>query len=311
MRILFWGSPEFAAQPLETLLSSSHRVVGVVCQPDRPRGRGRRVQPPEVKRVTEPRGLTVLQPELPRGGEFLEQIQSLEPDISVVVAYGHILRPEVLKVARHGSINLHASLLPAYRGAAPIQRAVLAGESITGITVIQMDEGMDTGDMLARREISIRPEESAGELAGRLSRLGADLLLEVLEAVTGNTLKPVPQPKEGVSYAPKVRREEAGIDWNRPAEKAACLIRAFDPVPGAFCFYQGKMLKLFRPVPGGEAAGEPGEITAADDRGISVCCGDRHSVLLQEFQAQGKRRMSAAEYLRGARLSVGDLLEGV
>ena len=291
MRVLFWGSPKFAVRPLETLFSSAHQVVGVVCQPDRPKGRGRKVQPPEVKRAAEPRGLILLQPELPRGPEFLQQIESLEPDISVVVAYGHILRPEVLEVPRHGSINLHASLLPAYRGAAPIQRAVLAGESTTGVTVIQMDEGMDTGHMLARREISIHPEESAGELSERLSRLGSDLLVEVLEAVTGNTLNPVPQPDKGISYAPKVK------------------IRAFDPTPGAFGFRRGNMLKFFRPLVGSKVEGKPGEIVLAGEQGISVCCGDTRSVLVREFQAQGKRRMSAAEYLRGARLVAGDFLE--
>ena len=309
MRVLFWGSPKFAVRPLETLFSSAHQVVGVVCQPDRPKGRGRKVQPPEVKRAAEPRGLILLQPELPRGPEFLQQIESLEPDISVVVAYGHILRPEVLEVPRHGSINLHASLLPAYRGAAPIQRAVLAGESTTGVTVIQMDEGMDTGHMLARREISIHPEESAGELSERLSRLGSDLLVEVLEAVTGNTLNPVPQPDKGISYAPKVKREEARIDWHLPAGEVACVIRAFDPTPGAFGFRQGNMLKFFRPLVGSKVEGKPGEIVLAGEQGISVCCGDTRSVLVREFQAQGKRRMSAAEYLRGARLVAGDFLE--
>jgi len=309
MRVLFWGSPEFAVRPLETLISSEHRVVGVVCQPDRPKGRGRKVLPPPVKRVAEPLGLTLLQPERPRGEEFLARIKALEPDISVVAAYGHILRPEVLRVPRHGSINLHASLLPAYRGAAPIQRSLLAGESSSGVTVIQMDEGMDTGEMLARAEVSIHPGETAGELAERLSSLGAELLLKVLEEIAAGTLKAQPQLEAGVSYAPKIGREEAGIDWSLPAEKVACAIRAFDPAPGAFCFYRGKMLKIFRPLPGGESQGRPGEIMALGERGITVCCGDGNSVVLQEFQAEGKRRMAAAEFLRGTRLAAGDFLE--
>jgi methionyl-tRNA formyltransferase len=309
MRVLFWGSPEFAVQPLKALLSSAHKVVGVVCQPDRPKGRGRKVLPPEVKQAAEPLDLTLFQPELPRGEQFLERIKSLEPDISVVVAYGHILRPQVLDVARYGSINLHASLLPAFRGAAPIQRAVLAGETTTGVTVIQMDEGMDTGEMLARREIPIHPGESSGEVAERLSRKGAGLLLEVLEAVESNTLKPVPQPEEGVSYAPKIKREDAAINWKLPAERVACTIRAFDPVPGAFCFYQGKMLKLFSALAEGKVAGKPGQVISVGDRGVSFCCGDGRAVLVGQLQAQGKRRMPAVEYLRGAHLAPGDLLE--
>ncbi|MBN2290055.1 MAG: methionyl-tRNA formyltransferase [Candidatus Glassbacteria bacterium] len=309
MRVLFWGSPEFAVVPLEALFSSAHRVVGVVCQPDRPGGRGRRLRPPAVKTAAGPRGVVVLQPELPRGREFLARIESLEADISVVAAYGHILRPEVLEVPPHGSINLHASLLPAYRGAAPVQRAVLAGETTTGITVIRMDEGMDTGDMLARRELTVLPGESAGELSVRLSSLAAELMLEVLEAVENNTLEPVPQPAEGVSYAPKVKHGEARLDWSRPAGEVACRIRAFDPAPGAFCFYRGAMLKLFHPLPGEETALRPGEVAAAGEQGVAVCCGDGRAVLVRQLQAPGKRRMTAAEFLRGARLAAGEILE--
>ena len=310
MRVLFWGSPEFAVAPLEAIVESTHQVVAVVCQPDRPRGRGRKPAPVEVKRFAESRGLKIIQPDAPRGEQFLSAITSLDPQISAVVAYGHILRPEVLEIPRLGSINLHASLLPAYRGAAPIQRAVAAGETTTGLTVIQMDEGMDTGPVLLRREMEIGRGESAGELAGRMSQLGARLLVELLDRMETGGVEPVPQPQEGVSYAPKVERGEARIDWALPAWKISCIIRAFDPSPGAFCICRGKTLKLFRPRPGGERAhGRPGEVTGTTKQEIAVCCGDMHEILVGELQAEGKRRMTAAEYLRGAALQPCEILD--
>ena len=309
MKVLFWGSPEFAVAPLEAVFNSSHQVVGVVCQPDRPRGRGRKIASPEVKGFAGSKGLKVLQPDVPRGEEFLSAISSLDPEISVVVAYGHILRPEVLEIPRLGSINLHASLLPAYRGAAPIQRAIAAGESTTGLTVIQMDEGMDTGAILLRREMEITPEETAGELARRMSDLGGRLIVEVLGRMEAGGIESVPQPTEGVSYAPKIEREEARIDWALPAWKISCIIRAFDPVPGAFCFRSGKVLKLFRPRPGGkQAGGRSGEVIGTGKGQIAICCGDRHTLLVGELQAEGKRKMTAAEYLRGATLQPGEIL---
>lgn len=309
MRVLFWGSPEFAVAPLEAVFNSGHQVVGVVCQPDRPRGRGRKLASPEVKRFAGSKGLKVIQPDVPKGEEFLSAISSLDPEISVVVAYGHILRPEVLEIPRLGSINLHASLLPAYRGAAPIQRAIAAGETTTGLTVIQMDEGMDTGPVLLRREMEIAPEETTGELARRMSDLGGGLIVEVLGRMEAGGIEPVLQPGEGVSYAPKIKREEARIDWALPALKIFCIIRAFDPAPGAFCFRSGKVLKLFRARPGGEQAhGRPGEVIGTGSQGIAICCGDRHTVLVREVQAEGKRRMTAAEYFRGATLQPGEVL---
>jgi methionyl-tRNA formyltransferase len=309
MRVLFWGSPEFAVKPLEALCESVHQVGGVVCQPDRPGGRGRKITAPAVKKFALSRGLSVLQPPVPRGEEFLALIKSLKPDISVVVAYGQILRPEVLSVPGHGSINLHASLLPAYRGAAPIQRAIAAGETVTGLTVIQMDEGLDTGPMLTSQRVEIGERESAGELAGRLSTLGARLLVELLDRIAaGQPIKPVPQPEERVSHAPKVSHEEARIDWTLPAEKISCLIRAFDPMPGAFSFRQGAILKLFRPAAASHPAGRPGEGAALGKEGLAVSCGDGRAILVGEIQAPGKRRMSAADYLRGAGMEIGEVL---
>jgi len=308
MKVIFWGSPEFAVTPLEAVCGSAHPVVGVVCQPDRPVGRGRKLSPPAVKSFALKNNLRLLQPEKPRGEPFLSELSSLEADISVVVAYGHILRPVVLAVPPRGSINLHASLLPAYRGAAPIQRAVAAGEARTGLTVIRMDAGMDTGPVLAVRETGIVFGESAGELARRLSALGAGLLIETLDQIERGTLEAIPQPSAGISYAPKIEREEARLDWSLPAERLACLIRAFDPAPGAYCLRGGKVLKLFRPLAGGRAEGRPGEVAGTGEAGLKICCGDNRELLVREAQAEGKRRMSAGEYLRGAGLAPGEVL---
>ena len=309
MRVLFWGSPEFALLPLEAILGSVHSVVGVVCQPDRPSGRGRKIAAPAVKRVAGSHGLLVIQPEIPRGEEFLARLRSLHPDISVVVAYGHILRPEVLYLPGHGSMNLHASLLPAYRGAAPIQRAIAAGESFTGLTVIRMDEGMDTGPVLAWRRVDIGPQETAGELSRRLSESGAKLLVEVLDRIAGGEDQAVPQPAQGISYAPKISREEAHIDWTMPADKITCLIRAFDPEPGAFGLYQGAELKIFRAMPADIRGNKPGEVVGLGRDGLVVSCGDGRAVVVREVQAQGKKRMSAEEYLHGSRMTSGAVLE--
>ena len=308
MKVIFWGSPEFAVTPLAAVCGSAHPVVGVVCQPDRPVGRGRKLSPPAIKNFALKKNIRLLQPEKPRGEPFLSELSSLEADISVVVAYGHILRPEVLAVPPRGSINLHASLLPAYRGAAPIQRAVAAGEARTGLTVIRMDAGMDTGPVLAVRETGIGAAESAGELARRLSVLGAELLVETLERIERGTLQAIPQPSAGISYAPKIEREEARLDWSLPAERIACLIRAFDPAPGAYCLRSGKILKLFRPLASGPAEGRPGEVTGTRAEGLKVCCGDNRELLVREVQAEGRRRMSAGEYLRGAGLAPGEIL---
>ena len=298
MKVIFWGSPQFAVPSLETLTGSRHEVLAVICQPDRPSGRGRRLAAPPVKDSAQKHGIPVLQPERPRGEEFVSGLAEFDPDVSVVVAYGHILRTEILAVPRLGSVNLHASLLPAYRGAAPIQRAIAAGETSSGISVIQMDEGMDSGPLLASLPLEIAPDESAGELAERMSRAGAKLLAETLDRLEAGTISPLPQPEEGVSYAPKIERDEARIDWSQSAAVVANLIRAFDPSPGAFTSRAGRILKLYRPRLEESGGGEPGEILEFDRAWLTVACGSG-AVSLAEVQAEGKRRMTSAEYLRG------------
>lgn len=308
MRVLFWGSPEFAVPSLETLSGSAHSLVGVVCQPDRPSGRGLHTAACAVKTAALRLGLDCFQPERPRGDEFLDTLRVLRPDISVVVAYGHILRPEVLYLPPRGSINLHASLLPAWRGAAPIQRAVAACETVTGLTVIRMDEGMDTGDMLLTRQVGIGPDETAGELSERLSRLGGPMLVEVLDLIEGGRIEAVPQPGTGASLAPKIERGEARIDWSLPARTLSCRVRAFDPRPGAFCLRGGEPLKLFRPSPADDCDAAPGTVIEAGAK-FTVACGNETALAFAEVQAVGKKRMAAAEWLRGARLSPGERLE--
>lgn len=311
MKVLFWGSPQFAVTPLRRIAESGkHEIVAVVCQPDRGKGRGRKVQPPAVKVASEEYGFKILQPERPRGDDFIAGISALDADISVVVAYGHILLPQVLEVPRLGSVNIHASVLPAYRGAAPIQRAIQNGESVTGITVIRMDAGMDTGDMLAFKEIPILETDTSGTLAEKLSELGAELILDVLDLAASGRLEPKPQPTEGITFAPKISREEASIDWNRKAEELSCFIRAFDPAPGAYSGWNGKTLKVFSPlVSGPENDSQPGTVVEVGEDSISVACGAGSVLTIRELQLEGKRRMRAAEFLKGARIVVGDRLE--
>jgi methionyl-tRNA formyltransferase len=307
MRVIFWGSPQFAVGPLEAIYHAGYQVVSVVCQPDRPSGRGRKLTPPPVKQSSLELDLPVLQPDRPRGDEFLSTLRNLHPDISVVVAYGHILRPEVLSVPPQGSINLHASLLPAWRGAAPIQRAVAAGDTESGLTVIQMDEGMDSGDILAVERMPVGPLESAGELAARMSEAGGPLLVDTLRKIELAQIIPQPQDHSQATFAPKIDREEARVDWSKPARQVADSIRAFDPVPGAWTTRDGDTLKLFRPVVEYKS-GRQGEAFTGSDGSLVICCGEG-SVALGEIQAQGKKRMAAADYLRGHPITDGESLK--
>jgi methionyl-tRNA formyltransferase len=292
---------------MEALHDAGHRILAAVCQPDRPSGRGRKLSAPPVKEAALRLGIPVLQPERPRGPEFISSLQSLSPEISVVVAYGHILRPEILTTPRLGSINLHASLLPAWRGAAPIQRAIAAGDTTGGLSVIQMDEGMDSGDILATHVMEIGEQETAGELAERMSAAGGPLLVEVLSQFERGEVTRVAQYHGKATFAPKIDRDEARIGWTRPAPEVANGVRAFDPVPGAWTRRGAEPLKLFRPSVL-EGSGQPGEAGRATDGGLVVACGSG-AVAFAEVQAQGKRRMAAQEYFRGHPLAEGEKFE--
>lgn len=310
MKVLFWGTPAFALPALRSLGEEGHVVVGVVTQPDRPAGRGREVHMSPVKLEALEEGIPVLQPEKARGDEFLAQIRALNADLSVVVAYGQILRPEVLAVPRLGSVNIHASLLPELRGAAPIQWAIVRGHTVTGVTIMRMEAGLDSGPMLLRVEEPIDPEESAGELGTRLAEIGAEALVEALALMENGGLLETPQDHERATYAPKVDRETARIDWSKPADEVALWIRGMDDVPGAWSPLGARgPVKLFRPQVANETGGFPGQVIEAGEWGVLVACG-LGAVRVREVQPTGKRRMRAGDWVRGRGVAVGDRFGG-
>jgi len=312
VRVLFWGTPEFAVPSLRALLGEGHEVVGVVTQPDRPAGRGRRLRASPVRTVAEEEGLLVLTPERPRGEPFLSAIGELDPRVSVVVAYGHILRPEVLELPSLGSINVHASLLPELRGAAPIHWALARGYSETGITIMRMTEGMDEGPILLQRSLPIPPEDTVTSLAERLSELGAEALVEALALLEVGALEEVEQDDGRATYAPKVGRGDARVDWSRSAREVVNHIRGMDRTPGAWTLLDGAPVKLFRArvwEGGGEAGGEPGTVLHLDPGSGLVVCTGRGAVALGEVQAAGKRRMDAGAWARGSGPPVGARFE--
>jgi methionyl-tRNA formyltransferase len=304
MRVVFFGTPAFAVPALRALVEEGADVVAVVTQPDRPHGRSRStVVPPPVKQVAEELGLPVLQPERPRGDVFVASLRRLNPDLGVVVAYGHILKPEVLAIPTRGMVNVHASLLPRYRGAAPVHAAILAGDRTTGITIMQMDAGMDTGAILHQVPTDIGETETGGQLTERLADLGARALIEALVLLQRGELLPVPQDGASASLAPKIDRDTARIDWAMGARAVARRIRAFDPVPGAWTTLGDLEVKLFGAHPG-QGTGAPGVILRTEPA-LVVGTGDG-SVEISEVQPSGKRRMPAAEWHRGRAALAGE-----
>lgn len=306
MRILFWGTPDFAVPSLRALEDEGFDVVGVVTQPDRPSGRGRRLRPSPVRVAAAESGLPVLTPERPRGEEFLGAIGALRPDLSVVVAYGHILRPEVLELPAGGSINVHASLLPELRGAAPIAWAVARGHAETGVTIMRMTEGMDAGPMLLRVAEPILEDETASELWVRLSEVGAGALVEALTLLAAGEIEEVEQDHDAATFAPKVTREVARIAWARPARELAWHVRGMDAVPGAWCELDGAPMKLFRPRETEVAGvGEPGTVLTADDEAGLVVATGAGGLRFDEVQPPGRRRMAARDWIRGRGVTAG------
>jgi methionyl-tRNA formyltransferase len=313
MRILFWGTPTFALPSLRALSEEGHHVVAVVTQPDRPAGRGRRLTPSPVKALAQEEGIPVLTPERPRGDAFLEELRALKPEISVVVAYGHILRPEVLDLPPLGSVNIHASLLPELRGAAPINWAVARGHVETGVTIMRMTPGMDEGPILLQADTAIGEEESASELYDRLSELGAAAIVEAMAMMSAGLIEPREQDHEAATYAPKLDRETARVDWTLEAPRVSHWIRGMDSVPGAWSTLDDEPLKLFRsrvaePSDDDEVREEeaaPGTIVGADPReGLQVACGSG-TVVIREVQPQGRRRMEAGAWMAGQDVVVG------
>jgi methionyl-tRNA formyltransferase len=309
VRVIFWGTPEFAVAPLLAISGEGHEVVGVVTQPDRPAGRSRSaLVPSAVKEAALAEGIPVLQPERPRGEAFTAAVRELEPEISVVVAYGHILRQDVIDLPPQGTLNIHASLLPALRGAAPIQAAIRQGLGETGVTIMRMVLALDAGPVLIRQRTPIHPDETYGELALRLSELGALAIVEALALLSLGVATETPQDDALASYAPKIDRTTTRIDWSSTATEVSQVIRAFDPRPGAWTTHRGADAKLF----GGsidpeDRDGPPGEVLAIGDEGAVVACGNG-AVRISVLQGAGKRRMSVVELERGRGIAVGDVL---
>lgn len=308
MKLVFMGTPEFAAVSLKELLSAGYNVEAVVTQPDRPKGRGNKIQPPPVKQVAQSAGIEVLQPERVRQKDFVSGLEEIFPDVIVVVAFGQILQEEILGIPRLECINVHASLLPKYRGAAPINRCIINGEASTGITTMYMDKGMDTGDMIYRQAVSIGNDESAGQLHDRLAVLGAELLLKTLADVGAGTAPRTPQDHEQASYAPPLSKEDGKVDWRKPAGVICNLIRGTDPWPGSYTYYEGSRVKLWKAAPvEGNSGKRPGTILEVGPGGILVQAGGGQA-LLREIQMPSSRRMTVDEYIRGNRMVPGKVL---
>lgn len=308
LRIVFMGSPDLARPSLERLVAGPDRVVAAYCQPDKRAGRGRKLTPPPIACCAADNAIPRLQPRGLRNLEEQERFAALEPDLAVVVAYGKILPAPILDAPRFGCINVHFSLLPALRGAGPVQWAIIRGATETGVTTMQMDEGLDTGPILLQRRTPIGDADTAASLGERLAALGADLLLETLTALRAGTLRPTPQDDGAHSYAPMLEKGDGALDWTRPAVELDRCIRGTFPWPGAFTFRAGKRVKVIAAermegAPAGDA--RPGQVVAASRSGIDVACGDG-LLRLQQVQPEGKKAMDAASFVNGFRVVPGE-----
>jgi len=301
-RLVFMGTPAFAVPSLAALFDIGD-VVAVVTQPDKPKGRGQALAISPVKAFAQERGVPVLQPQKLRTPPFSEELKKLAPDVCVVTAYGKILPKDLLETPTRGCVNVHASLLPRFRGAAPIQWAIAHGDVETGVTLMVMDEGLDTGPMLAEKRLPIAPDETSASLHDKLSSLGGELLRQHLPAYLRGELKPVPQPSEGVVLAPIIQKEDGRLDFTRSAVELERRVRAFTPWPGAFTSLEGKLLKVHR-VQVGQGRGEPGTVLASGPQGLEVACREG-SLVLVELQPEGKRVMKAGEFLAGHKVAQG------
>jgi methionyl-tRNA formyltransferase len=310
VKLIFMGTPEFAVPSLERLIQDGHEVAAVFTQPNKPAGRGKLLHEPPVKTFALSHGIAVHQPaKIKTNEEVRSSFQNLSPDACVVAAYGKILPPWLLAIPRLGCINVHASLLPKYRGAAPINWAIANGERQTGVTIMRMDAGMDTGPMLAKRAIPIGAEETAPELSARLARLGADLLSDTLLRIQRGEVEPVAQDDAEATYAPMLKREDGLIDWSRNAREIANRVRAFQPWPGTYTNFRGSKLILWRARETLDAlsrSDEAGAILSMVETGIMIACTGSTALLVEEVQVEGKRRVPAREFANGARLKAGD-----
>lgn len=306
IRAVFMGTPDFALATLQELIDSGINLVGVYTQPDRPKGRGKKLTPPPVKELAIQNNIPVFQPNRLRNEESVAQLAALNPDLIVVVAYGQILPKSVLDIPCYGCINVHASLLPRHRGASPINKAIIDGDEVTGVTTMMMDTGLDTGDMLVKREVKIFSEETAGHLHDRLALVGAEAMGETLARLCAGTLKREVQDDSQTSYAPMMKKEDGLIDWNLDNTTIHNLVRGLDPWPGAYTSLDGATLKIFDTRLSDEHA-QPGTVIKADAEGIVVGCG-KGALKINALQLPGKKRLCAADFLRGRALAVGTQL---
>ncbi len=305
MRILFMGTPDFAAAVLNSMVSAGFNVVGAVSQPDKPKGRGHKMVPTDVKVAAEAANIPVYQPETLKNGELKPILDELVPDVIVVAAYGKILPPYIIEYPKYGCLNVHASLLPKYRGAAPIQRAIISGDKTTGVTIMQMDNGLDTGDMLLKTETEIGVYETAEQLFERLSVMGGELLNEAIRNI--DSLVPEKQNEAEATYAPKIGREDGKIDWSKSADEISKLICGMYSWPLAYTLYKGEVLKIAEAVKY-ETSGEPGKIIELrKNEGLLVACGEG-AICIKTAQFAGSRRMNVEDYARGHEIEIGVVL---
>lgn len=308
MRVVFMGTPDFAVPCLQKLIDCGHEVTGVFTQPDKPQGRKMIMTPPPVKVLAEQNGIKVYQPLKMKDGTALEMLKEADPELCIVVAYGKILPKEILDYPKYGCINIHASLLPKLRGAAPIQWSIINGFDKTGVTSMQMDEGLDTGDMLIMRDTPIGENMNAGELHDELSALGASVLEETIDALLRNELRPEKQNHDEFTYAPMLSKELSPVDWNASAIEIHNKIRGLSPWPSANAKLHGKTVKLHKSALTDIKGKKAGEIVEAGKR-LVVCCGDMNCIEILNLQAEGKKAMSSADFMRGNQLNIGDMFE--
>lgn len=308
MRVVFMGTPDFSVPTLEKIIEAGHEVIGVVTQPDKAKGRGKKVVFPPVKETALAHNLPVYQPRRARDPEFIEEMKTLNPDVMVVVAFGQILPKAILDIPKYGCINVHASLLPKYRGAAPIQWAVIRGEKVSGVTTMQMDVGLDTGDMLLKKEVLLDEEETGGSLHDKLSTLGGDLLIETLEKIEAGDIHPEKQDdSQAGEYARMLDKNLGRIDFSMPAAEIERLIRGLNPWPSAFTSYNGKTMKLWKAKADNCGQGVPGQVIHVDKNSFTVQTG-QGTLQILELQMEGKKRMDAGAFLRGCPLETGTML---
>jgi methionyl-tRNA formyltransferase len=302
VRVVFMGTPAFAVPPLAALGAAGHELLALVAQPDRPAGRGQALREPATKVWAREKGVPVLQPEKVRDGRLAAELAALRPDVLCVAAYGRILGKDLLTLAPHGAVNVHGSLLPKYRGAAPIQWALAGGETETGVTIMQMDEGLDTGDVLLQRTLAVAPDDTAERLAPRLAALGGEALVAALALLAKGALVPVKQDPARATLARILTKDDGRVDWTRPAQEIANRLRGFSPWPGAWTTLEGRTVKLLAVEPrAGGAAGAAGEARKAPGQGLLVACGGGSSLLVRRLQPEGKGAQDALAFLNGLR----------